>query len=93
MCSSDLELVIGLSVFHVEGEKPIVLEIFDLSGRRVRDLTRVQSNPSGDHTFVWDGRDESGRLPPPGNYIIRAAFIADGAIGTVSRARIVGLVY
>ncbi|MEE2831574.1 MAG: FlgD immunoglobulin-like domain containing protein [Candidatus Latescibacterota bacterium] len=87
------ELVIGLSVFHVEGEKPIVLEIFDLSGRRVRDLTRVQSNPSGDHTFVWDGRDESGRLPPPGNYIIRAAFVADGTIGTVSRARIVGLVY
>jgi hypothetical protein len=87
------ELVIGLSVFHVEGEKTLVVEVFDLSGRRVRDLTRVQSNPSGDHTFVWDGRDESGGLPPPGNYIIRAAFVADGTIGMVSRARIVGLVY
>ena len=87
------ELVIGLSVFHVEGEKTLVVEVFDLSGRRVRDLSRVQSNPSGDHTFVWDGRDESGGLPPPGNYIIRAAFVADGTIGMVSRARIVGLVY
>ncbi len=87
------ELTIGLSVFHIEGEKSIRVEIFDLSGRRVRDLTRLQSNPSGDHTFQWDGRDESGRLLPPGTYAVRVAFLADGTRGTIARTRIVGLVY
>ena len=87
------ELTIGLSVFHVEGEKSISVEIFDLSGRRIRDLTRVQSNPSGDHTFLWDGRDESDQLSPPGTYAVRASFVADGTRGTIARTRIVGLVY
>ncbi len=87
------ELAIGLSVFHVEREKSLIVELFDLSGRRVRDLTRVQIHPSGDHTFVWDGRDASGRLVAPGTYVVRAAFVADGTTGTVSRTRIVGLVY
>ncbi|HJP31228.1 MAG TPA: FlgD immunoglobulin-like domain containing protein [Candidatus Latescibacteria bacterium] len=87
------ELTIDLSVFHVEGEKLLIVEMFDLSGRRVRDLTRVQAHPSGDHTFLWDGRDQSGRLLPPGTYVVRAAFAADGTTGTISRSRVVGLVY
>ena len=87
------ELIIGLSIFHVEGAKSLAVEVFDLSGRRVRDLTREQVNPSGDHTFTWDGRDQSGRLLPPGTYALRAAFDVDGTSGTIARTRIVGLAY
>jgi hypothetical protein len=40
-------------------------EIFDLGGRKVRTFSASQGG------VFWDGRDENGRLVPPGLYFIR----------------------
>jgi hypothetical protein len=46
------------------------LSIYDVQGRRVRDLfTGVLSR--GVHTFEWDGRDDSGRGSATGVYMFR----------------------
>ncbi len=50
--------------------------VWDLSGRRVR---RVYAGWDGVGLYerVWDGRDEAGRLVPPGLYLYRVAVEAD----------------
>ena len=50
--------------------------VWDLSGRRVR---RVHAGWDGVGLYerVWDGRDEAGRLVPPGLYLYRVAVEAD----------------
>jgi flagellar hook assembly protein FlgD len=46
------------------------LELFDLSGRRLRSLAdRVLD--TGAHVVPWDGRDFEGRRAPPGLYFAR----------------------
>jgi hypothetical protein len=54
---------------------PVTLGIFDLSGRRVRGLEGQRG--SGAHAWVWDGRDDEGRLLPVGTYIVRLVVEAD----------------
>ena len=46
------------------------LEIFDVSGRRVRKLLSGES-PEGPRSLFWDGRDESGRELASGVYFYR----------------------
>jgi hypothetical protein len=46
------------------------LEIFDVAGRRVRDLDQGEAQ-SGEHLRVWDGRDDSGMPAATGVYIVR----------------------
>lgn len=48
------------------------IEVFDLAGRRIRTLAAGHFEP-GEHTTVWDGRDEMGRELPSGVYFCRAA--------------------
>ena len=53
------------------------LEIRDDSGRLVRSArgaARIDSEGQATADFVWDGRDESGKLVPPGKY--RYTFLA-----------------
>ena len=57
-------------VFHSQGGRPLHLEIYDLSGRRVQLLTWEGLGP-GRHAFTWDGRDQQGREAASGVYIYR----------------------
>jgi hypothetical protein len=52
-------------------------EVFDLSGRLLRDLGDHFVGPSGSHEFQWDGRNDSGSRLASGIYILRF----DSAIG------------
>jgi hypothetical protein len=54
----------------VDGSSPVDLAVFDVTGRRVRSLTTHVQTP-GDHTLVWDGRNESGGQVAPGVYFCR----------------------
>jgi hypothetical protein len=45
--------------------------VFDISGRLVRNLGTTFVTPAERHTFLWDGRDESGARRPNGIYLIR----------------------
>ncbi|MEO5989786.1 MAG: FlgD immunoglobulin-like domain containing protein [Candidatus Eisenbacteria bacterium] len=46
-------------------------KVFDLSGRRVRDLGRIAESPAGQRSLVWDGRDDEGAALPAGLYFVR----------------------
>lgn len=46
------------------------LALFDAGGRRVRQLD-AGARPAGNRRLRWDGRDDRGRLAPPGVYLVR----------------------
>jgi hypothetical protein len=59
---------------------PVTVEVFDVTGRRVRTL--VSANLSaGRHELAWDGRDDAGRSVASGLYFYRAR----GVEGVVTR--------
>ena len=59
----------------------IALDVLDIAGRRVRHAVVAAAGP-GHSTWVWDGRDDAGRLTAPGAYRVRAS----GRSGGVTRA-------
>jgi hypothetical protein len=48
----------------------VVLQIFDLMGRRIRTLRRGRQN-AGAYTLAWNGRDEQNELAPSGVYLVQ----------------------
>ena len=56
--------------FEQDRAGPVVLEIFDLSGRLVRTLVRAAREP-GLHAATWDGTDAQGRRVASGVYVVR----------------------
>ena len=71
------ETTIRFSVFHLQTAKTLRVEIYDLAGRRRRDLSVVRSRPSGEHRIVWNGRDNAGVRVPPGIYLARIRLALD----------------
>lgn len=61
------------------------LEIFDVRGARVATLMQEELLPAGGHARTWDGRDESGRLAPPGIYLVRLEAAGKAWAGRVVR--------
>ena len=57
-------------VFRLDEEADARIDIWDLSGRLVRQLVRART-PAGDHQAVWDGRDDAGRTLSSGTYFYR----------------------
>lgn len=49
---------------------PVRLEVYDPTGRLVRNLVRGPV-PAGEHFLDWDRRDDSGRTLPAGAYLYR----------------------
>ncbi len=66
----------------IEGVSPKVM-MYDLSGRRVRVLEEAGG-------FRWDGRNDDGRLLPPGAYICQIKLEAD--IGARTAHRLIHIV-
>lgn len=56
--------------FDVPQAAAVRLEVYDLTGRRVRTLARRDFAP-GFHAVEWDHRDSNGRLVSPGIYVYR----------------------
>jgi hypothetical protein len=57
--------------FSVPRGGAVSLQIFDVAGRRVRDLSGVF--PVGNQVLEWDGRDDAGKPLPAGVYFARFA--------------------
>ncbi len=53
--------------FDLAQAENVAVEIFDLLGRRVR-LLRDGNLSAGNHSALWDGRDEAGNFSPSGVY-------------------------
>lgn len=84
---------VELSIFHLEGTKELRVAIYDLSGRRVRDLSANTGHPSGERRIEWDGRDEAGVVVAPGIYLARAGFSTDSGAEGTQASRVVQVVY
>jgi hypothetical protein len=82
---------IAVEVFVIEGDKGLEAEVYDLAGRRVRRLD-LGRRLSGRQQFAWDGRDTSGRLVPPGLYLLRLGVETDAA-RTAIRVKPLHVVY
>lgn len=70
-------------VRDIAADRPHVLEVFDLTGRRVHRLERAP-RASGTFEQEWDGRDDQDRLVAPGIYVLRIEVDADTGRRVVS---------
>ena len=82
-------LFVSLDLINVLEHRPLKLELFDLAGRRVHQISALTL--AGAQELVWAGRDQSGDLVPPGHYFLRLKVESDARGQSVSR--MVSIVY
>ena len=58
--------------FQLRESGPVRLDVFDVSGRRVRELLKGTIS-EGAHEVIWDGRGDDGRTMPSAVYFFRLA--------------------
>lgn len=75
----------GAVRFTLPEARPVRLEVFDASGRRVRLLAEGPL-VAGSHEHHWDGRDHAGRTVPAGLYLVR--LVAGDAVSTARWVRL-----
>jgi len=68
----------------------ISVEVFDLGGRRVRQLVSV-ARSAGAYTDFWDGLDDGHNPVPPGMYLCRIAAASDSR--NIVDVKLIGVVY
>jgi flagellar hook capping protein FlgD len=56
--------------YRVDVTLEVDMAVFDMQGRRVRNLFRGVQEP-GEHSLRWDGRDDLQRLMPMGVYVLK----------------------
>ena len=57
--------------FALPTPSSVEARVFDLTGRRVRDLGRTAEAAAGRRTQAWDGRNDAGEAVPAGLYFVR----------------------
>jgi hypothetical protein len=71
---------------QVPDGSPVRIEIVDAGGRLVRRAELAAGAP-GARSWVWDGRDDAGRVTPAGYYQVRAVGRAGGMSRGLVRVR------
>ena len=66
-------------IFEITGEAAVEVEIWNLSGRRVR-VIEAGSRGIGRYELQWEGRDEAGATLPPGIYLCRVTAGTDSEV-------------
>lgn len=51
-----------------------VVTVYNLKGQMVKTLTNAEPYPAGEHSIVWDGRDQAGQPVSSGLYFCRLSF-------------------
>lgn len=83
------ELTISYDVLRVVRAVPVDVEIFDLSGRRVKHLESRRE--VGEYTAVWGGTGAGGHPVPPGIYVVKLSAATDA--GEFSSVHLIFLAY
>ena len=83
------QTAIDFDLFGIDGGV-VEVAVYDLAGHRVATLLSEEA-VAGPYGPVWDGRGPSGRLVPPGLYLIRVEVEVDG--GEPVGLEQVGVVY
>ena len=84
------QLYIDLDLFKVLDPRPVIIEVYTLTGRRVA-LISDAATTAGHQTYHWDGRDSHGRTVAPGIYILRVTAAGDAL--TRSENRLISVAY
>ncbi|MCK4417569.1 MAG: gliding motility-associated C-terminal domain-containing protein [Candidatus Latescibacteria bacterium] len=82
-------VVLSFRLFQMIGTAPLQVEMYDLSGNRVKKLLS-QTVSSDYYELTWDGTDEDGKLVPPGIYVYQILlegdaekFVKNGTVAVV----------
>lgn len=78
------ELHIEFDALKLFIPRPIRVQVYDLAGRKVRDLT-VEDGLAQRYNFTWDGRDDAARLVAPGTYLLHVEVEGDSQSETAQR--------
>lgn len=71
------------SALDLATDAKVVIEVFDVSGARVRSLFGAPRHLGGGrHALVWDGRDDRGAPVTGGVYLARARALTGGHVET-----------
>lgn len=68
-------------VSNLTEERPIQVKVYDVTGRLVKTVLDTKSTAQAyveQNAILWDGRDDNGRLLPPGLYIYQIIVEVDG---------------
>jgi hypothetical protein len=57
--------------YELTSASPVILEIYDLGGHRVRTFEDGAVKPAGRYRTIWDGRGDGGERVPAGIYFFR----------------------
>ncbi len=82
------EVAIAFDVRDLNRPRQISVEVFDLSGRLLRQVLAATSSShsfNDDDALSWDGRDGTGNLVPPGTYLLRVSVDTDQGVDTAMR--------
>ena len=64
------ELTVAFSLMRIGAVTPVLVEVYDLSGRLISTL-HDSPMPTGRHSLFWSGVNQSGERVPPGLYLLR----------------------
>lgn len=84
------EVHIEYTLLELAGTGAVEVGIFDLAGRRVRQLYRG-ADTSGQYARTWDGRADDGRVVVPGVYLYRVQVDTDE--GPTERSGLIVVAY
>ena len=65
------QMQVSFTLLSVGVGTGVEVEIYDLSGRQVRQIAQHRDNSTGSYAIPWDGRDDAGDLVAPGVYTVR----------------------
>ena len=87
---------LAFSVVLVGRSRAVSVDVFDLSGRLVRQLDEQREVGAGSYRIEWDGSGDDGRMVPPGIYALRLHVDADDRGANLDRRylmRTIAVVY
>ena len=65
------DVAFEFTVVRVGDSSPAEVTVYDLSGRKVRQLVESRAVSTGPRSLRWDGRDDAGQVVVPGVYYAR----------------------
>lgn len=72
--------------FELEQQQHVTVSVLDIAGKPIKQIAN-QSLPSGAHSFVWHGTDQSGRPVKSGTYLVQLQTQQGSATQAVEIAR------
>ena len=72
--------------YALPADGPVELVVYDVAGRRVRELVRA-AQPAGRHAVSWDGTGAEGRPLAPGVYFVRLVAGSEERVRKMLRLR------